>query len=157
MSPQASLESENKALLRRWFDEVWNHGRDEAIEELRTPDATATGLAETLAKLDEAAQFRSFVTNMRAALPDLHVSIEDMLAEEDKVAVRLVVDGTHTGRGFGVEPTGKRVQFGCITIARVANGKIVEGWNNLDQLGLLTQLGAIPRHAGPDRFLASQS
>ncbi|HZS56344.1 MAG TPA: ester cyclase [Bryobacteraceae bacterium] len=154
MSARAT-ESENKALIRRWFDEVWNHGRQDMIEQLRAPDAIATGLGEQNARSEGPAPFKAFFANLRAALPDLRIKIEDILAEEDKVAIRLSAEGTHSGKGFGADPTGRKVQFTGITIARIANGKIVESWNSIDQLRLLTQLGVIGAHAGPDRFLGT--
>jgi steroid delta-isomerase-like uncharacterized protein len=156
MGPRA-VESENKALIRRWFDEVWNQGRQEAIDQLRAPDAVATGLGERNARSEGPEPFKAFFTNLRAALPDLRVRIEDILAEEDKIAVRLSGEGTHRGSGFGVAPSGRRVQVTGITIIRIADGKIVEAWNSLDQLGLLTQLGVVPGHTGPDRFLTTRS
>ena len=153
MAAHAGTESENKALIRRWFDEVWNQGRQDLIDQFRSPDATAVGLGEGDAKVQGPAAFKAFYSQMRFSLPDLRVKIEDILAEEDKVAVRLAISGTHTGEGFGVPPTGRRVQITGMAIIRFAGGKIVEAWNNLDYLKLLTQIGAIPANAGQDRFL----
>ncbi len=149
----AQSASENKALIQRWFEEVWNQGREELIDELRAPEAVATGLAEGGAPAQGSAPFKAFFSNLRSALPDLHVTIEEMLAEGDRVAVRYSIEGTHCGDAMGTAPTGQKVRFGGISIARIAGGKIAEAWNNLDQLGLLRQIGAIPGSQGSDRFL----
>ncbi|HEX4809607.1 MAG TPA: ester cyclase [Bryobacteraceae bacterium] len=153
MSSHATIEAENKALIRRWFDEVWNQGRLELVDQLRAPRAIATGLGEGNAVSEGPAPFKAFYANLHAAIPDLRVKIEDIIAEGDKVAVRLSGEGTHEGQAFGTEPTGRKIKFTCITIVRIVNGSIVEAWNNLDQLGLLTQIGLIPSSQGGDRFL----
>lgn len=147
------METENKALIRRWFEEVWNQGRQELIDQLRAPDAGMVGLGEGSTRSEGPAPFKIFYSRMRSALPDMRVEVEDILAEGDRVAVRLSILGTHTGNGFNSIPTGRKVQFTCITIARIADGRIAEAWNNLDQLGLLTQIGVIPQSAVNDRFL----
>jgi steroid delta-isomerase-like uncharacterized protein len=156
MDSRAETASENKALIRRWFEEVWNQGREELIDELRAPEAVATGLGEGTVESRGPAPFKAFYSNLRSAFPDLHVSIEDMLAEGDRVAVRILLEGTHLGDSLGVPPTGKTVRFSGILIARIGGGKILESWNNLDQLGLLAQIGAIPAQGGPDRFLSQR-
>ena len=93
--------------------------------------------------------------NMRAALPDVQISIEDTVVEGDKVVVRVALEGTHRGEGLGVSPTGRRVKIAGIVLVQFADGRIIRGWNSWDQLGLLQQLGAIP--AAGDRFLAANS
>jgi len=148
-----STESQNKAFVRRWFEEVWNQGREDLIDEMRAPDAVATGLGESVAESRGTREFKIFYRNLRAAFPDLRVTVEDIVAENDKVAVRITLEGTHIGDALGVPPTGNRVRYGGITMARIAGGKIVEAWNNLDQLALLQQVGALPANLGPDRFL----
>jgi steroid delta-isomerase-like uncharacterized protein len=150
---EVNTASENKALIERWFEEVWNQGREELIDELRAPETVATGLAEGGAPAQGSAPFKAFFANLRGTLPDLHVTIEEMLAEGDKVAVRYSIEGTHYGDAMGVAATGQKVRIGGISMARIAGGKIAEAWNNLDQLGLLTQIGAVPTTQGRDRFL----
>jgi predicted ester cyclase len=153
----STVESENKALIRRWFDEVWTRGRIQAIDQLRSLKATAVGLGEGDTIAHGPDPFKAFFLNLRATLPDLKVTIEDLLAEGDKVAVRYSVEGTHQGEALASPATGQKIRFTGITIARVEGGKIVQGWNNLDQLGLLTQLGLLPVHVGPDRFLTRRA
>jgi steroid delta-isomerase-like uncharacterized protein len=155
MSSTAAAEAENKALIRRWFEEVWNQGRQEVIEQLLAPGAMGVGLGEGNTKTQGSAEFTVFFLNLRGTFPDLHVNIEDILAEGDKVAVRFSVEGTHSGGALGVTPTGRKVQFTGMTIVRIADGQIVEGWNNLDQLGLLKQIGALSANPGADRFLTA--
>ena len=156
MDTARTRESENKALVRRWFEEVLNQGREELIEELRAPDAVGFGLGETSVPVQGASGFKVFYRNLRSALPDLHVTVEHLVAEEDMVAARIQVEGTHMGPGLGVPPTGQSVLFSGMLIARMSGGRIAESWNNLDQLGLLRQVGALPSAAGPDRFLAKR-
>jgi predicted ester cyclase len=104
MSTHSSLETRNKALVQRWFDEVWNHGRAELIDEMRAADAAATGLGEGTAESHGAAPFKIFYFNLRQTFPDLHLTIEDILAEGDKVAVRIVMEGTHSSPILGLLP-----------------------------------------------------
>ena len=155
MTAATTAENSNKALIRRWFDEVWNHGREDLIEELRAPDMVATGLGEGNQESRGHAPFRAFYANMRGTLPDLQVTIEDVLAEGDRVSVRISIEGTHMGDALA-PATGRRVNFSGIVIARISDGKIAEAWNNLDQLSFLRQIGALTDEPGPDRFLTQR-
>ena len=147
----------NKALVYRWFEEVWNRGVEKTIDELLSPAATAHGLSDTDVDLQGPAQFKPFVRNLRGSLPDIRITVEDTVAQDDKIMARVVLEGTHTGDGLGVPPSGKRVRIAGIVLVRISNGQIVEGWNSWDQLGLLRQIGAIPAPKGPDRFVAARS
>jgi steroid delta-isomerase-like uncharacterized protein len=152
MAAPTKTETENKALIQRWFEEVWNSGREDLIEQMRSPDMVATGLGEGLQESRGTAPFRAFHANLRDTLPDLHITVEDVIAEGDMVSVRISLDGTHMGDALA-PATGRKVRFAGIVMARIANGKIAEAWNSLDQLGLLRQIGALPGQPGPDRFL----
>ena len=88
--------------------------------------------------------FRQFTSGFFAAFPDLQTTIEDLIAEGDKVAIRQTWHGTHKGNFLGIPPTGKRVSFTSTEFYRVANGVLAEEWIELDMLGLLQQIGAIP-------------
>jgi len=90
------------------------------------------------------AGIKQFISIYRTAYPDTHFTVEDQVAEGDKVATRWTATGTHRGELMGIAPTGKRVTVTGIAITRVTNGKIVETWNNFDALGQLQQLGVIP-------------
>lgn len=83
------------------------------------------------------------------AFPDYHVTVEDQIAEGERVVTRWTCHGTHEGEFQGMPPTGKKMAMSEITIFRIANGKLVEGWSNLDMLGALQQLGAIPASEQP--------
>ena len=151
------MSEANKALVRRWFEEVWNQGREATIDELFAVDGVGYGLGDTEVTTRGPAELKPFVRNLRGALPDMHVTIEDCIAEGDRVVVRLNVDGTHNGGHLGVAPTGRPVRIAGLVVLRLANGKIVEGWNSWDQLGLLRQIGALPAPEGPDRFVTASS
>jgi steroid delta-isomerase-like uncharacterized protein len=150
MDSDETVQSRNKELIRDWFEEVWNEGNESAIDEMRTPDVLAFGLGES----DEparAAEFKVFYHRMRAAIPDLHVSVEDVIAEDDKVVARFSLEGTHCGAKLGVEATGKHVHVDGLIMARVLDGKIAETWTQFDKLALLKQVDAIPS-SSRDRF-----
>ncbi len=142
-------------LVHRWFDEVWNQGREETVDELFAPDGIGHGLGEGNADVRSPVGFKIFLRSMRSALPDVHIRIEDTVVDASKAAVRIVLEGTHLGEGLGLPPTGQRVSISGIVIVRIAGGQIAEGWNSWDQLGLLRQLGAIPAPQVPDRFLSA--
>jgi steroid delta-isomerase-like uncharacterized protein len=134
------MSSENKALARQWFEDVWNRGRDAAIDEMLSADAVVHGLG---ADLHGPAGFRSFHAAYRSAFPDVFVTIEHVVAEGDMVAAHWTGTGTHLGSGLGFAPTGKHVSFSGMVFMRVQGGKFVEGWNQFDQLGMLQQIGAV--------------
>jgi steroid delta-isomerase-like uncharacterized protein len=134
-----SLE-ENKALVRRFYEEVLNgHDVDQA-EELIAPNYV---LYFPGGPMDRERQKQTHSV-FRAAFPDLHFTIEDMLAEGDKVATRFTWRGTHQGLFQGISPTGKQVTVSGIALSRIAEGKVVEDRTDLDLLGLLQQLGVVP-------------
>jgi predicted ester cyclase len=127
---------ENKYLVRREQEELWNHTGDlDAAEEL-----FAAGQAE--AAKQEAANFRQ-------GFPDVVSTIEDLIAEGDKVVARWRSRATHQGDYMGIAPTGNRIEFTGISVYRIEEGKIAQSWNIEDQLGLLRQIGAF---AEPGRF-----
>lgn len=149
------MPADNKYLTHRWFEEVWNQGREATINELFPQNAVAIGLGESDTTVHGPEEFRVFFNNLRTSFPDIHITIEDTVAEGDKVVVRVKIEGTHLGDGLGVPPTGRRMCVAGIVIIRFANGKIAEGWNSWDQLGMFRQIGALPA-AGHDRFLAAR-
>jgi len=153
----AVVIEQNKSLVRRWFKEVWNEGREATIEELFAEDGVAYGLGDTETAVRGPAQLKVFVHNLRDSFPDIHISIEDILAEEEKVMVRVVLEGTHLGTGLGVPPTGTRIRVSGMVLVRVSKGRIAEGWNSWDQLGILRQIGALPNTKGEDQFLSTHS
>jgi steroid delta-isomerase-like uncharacterized protein len=150
------MTTTNGDLARRWFSEVWNGGDESAIDLLFAQDGVGHGLGDTDADVHGPEAFKPFVRNFRAALPDLHMSIEDLLEQGDKVMVRIVLTGHHDGGGLGVPATGRAVRIEGMVLLRFDKGTIVEGWNSWDQLGLLRQIGALPGAEHKDRFLTAQ-
>ncbi len=132
---------QNKAAARRICEEVFSQGNLDAIDELVAPDAVDH---EGFGGLDTqgAAGARRLVAATRAAFPDLRVTIDDLIAEGDKVALRLTLSGTHQGALAGVPASGKRVTFTSLDLYRFADGKLVEHWGQFDTQGLMRQLQA---------------
>ena len=141
MQEQKTLEA-NKALIRRWFEEVWNKGRVEAIAEMFAADGVAHGLSDEPGKTMKGPDdFRSFHSIFRGAFPDIEVVVEDTIAEGDLVAARCSVRGRHTGDHLGVAASNAPVKFTGMAIVRIREGKIVEAWNNFDFLAMNKQIG----------------
>jgi steroid delta-isomerase-like uncharacterized protein len=134
------MSEQNKTLVRRWFEQVWNKGRAESIDELLSERSVVHGLGTDL---QGPAGFKPFHAAYRDAFPDLALQIEHMLADDDLVAVHWSATATHGGGGLGFAATGKRVSFSGMTLIRVEGNKLIEGWNSFDQLGLLQQLGVV--------------
>ncbi len=143
------MSEENQRLARYWFEEVWNKGRAEVIDELFLPEGVAQGLNQQPSEMMQGpTAFRPFHRAFRGAFPDIHVTVEDAVAEGDKVVVRCTVRGTHTGEELGIAPTRKRVEFTGMCMLRFKGGKIAEDWNNFDSLTLYNQIGVLPSPAG---------
>ena len=133
----------NKDLSRRWFEEVWNKRRSEAIDEMFATDGIAHGLEPLGRKpLPGPVAFRNFWERFCGAFPDLRVKVEDVIGEDDKTAVRFSFQGTHRGNHLGAPPTGKVIAATGMALIRWRNGQIVEGWNEFDAMGLFQQIGA---------------
>ena len=133
------MSEENKAIVRRFGEEVWNKGNLEALDGLVTADFVGRGPGTGVIRGRE--ELRQVVVGMRAVFPDLNFAVEDEIASGDKVVTRWTFRGTHQAEWRGVAPTGKQVTFTEITIRRIADGKIAEVWANADELGLEKQLG----------------
>ena len=99
-------------------------------------------------------EFKPFAANIRGTIPDTHICVDDIISEGDRVAVRITLEGTHSGHGLGVAPTGRSVCIQGIIIVQIRDGQIVEAWNSYDQLGLLRQIGALPALGNRDTFLS---
>ena len=128
---RAISAEENKALVRKEQQELWNHtGELHAAEELFAAD-------QAEAAKQEAADFRQ-------GFPDVLSTIEDLIAEGNKVVARWRSRATHRGDYMGTPPSGKEVEFAGISVYRIAEGKIAESWTVEDELGLMRQIGAFP-------------
>jgi steroid delta-isomerase-like uncharacterized protein len=134
--------ADNKNVVSRFLEEVMNKGNQAVGDQL-----VATGFVDHSPMpgfSPDATGFKKGLAAVRAAIPDMKYTIEDIIAEGDKVVARWRASGTHKGEMFGIPPTGKSTTVTGMDIFRVANGKLVEFWLNWDQLGMLQQLGAIP-------------
>jgi steroid delta-isomerase-like uncharacterized protein len=134
------MSDDNKALVRRWFEEVWNKGRTDAIGEMLAEHSMVFGLGEAL---KGPSQCKPFHTAFRTAFPDISVVIEDVIAEGDMVAARWSCTGTHQGDGLGFPATGRTMRVTGMAFLRVEGDRFVAGWNNFDELGMLRQLGVV--------------
>lgn len=138
------MSEENKALLRRWFEEVWNKGREEAIDEMFGVDGIAHGLSnESGQSLRGAADFKPFFRKFRTAFPDIEVIVEDVVAEGEKAAARCTVRGRHQSDSLGFAATQRPMEITGMSLVRIRDGKIVEAWNNFDFMSMFQQLGAL--------------
>jgi steroid delta-isomerase-like uncharacterized protein len=133
---------ENIQLMRRWFKEVWNEGKTETIPALLAVDAIGIGELEDGSPLRGPAEFVPFVERIRGAFPDINIVVEDAFGAEDKVVLRWSATMTHRGDHLGIPASGMRVRIAGMSIARIRDKHIVEGWDNWDQLGMLKQIGA---------------
>jgi steroid delta-isomerase-like uncharacterized protein len=135
---------QNKALYRRYFEEM-NKQNLAAYEELCAPDYVfhGTGASPDI----DLAGIKQLTAAFWTAFPDLHATVDDLIAEGDKVVGRWTGRGTHHGQFMGIPPTGKQVSWTAINIVRIEDDKFVEGWTNSDDLGLMQQLGVIPQMA----------
>jgi steroid delta-isomerase-like uncharacterized protein len=137
---------QNKTVTRRTFEEVWNKGNLAVIDETSAPNLVNHFTPPGMPAGREG--FKQFAKAYRAGFPDLHFTIDDMLADGDKVITRFTATGTQKGELFGMPATGKKATVTGITITRYdTNGKEVEVWSNYDQLGMLQQLGLAPMPA----------
>ena len=130
----------NKALIRRVYE--LSTQKDVAkLFEFYDP-----GYVEHLRDRDESLeQLKAGIAMIFAAFPDLTFTVEDMVAEGDKVAYRVTITGTHTGRSYmGIAPTGKKIEMRNTSIKRIVDGKLAESWGTLDALSMMRQLGLIP-------------
>ena len=138
----------NKALVRRYFEDAWNKHNPSMVESIfsadfvdRSPDVP--GIPHTRDGL------KQFISLYLRAFPDASITIEDQLAEGDRVVTRWTGRGTQTGQFMEMPPSGKRVAVQGVQIDRLSGGKIVESWTLFDQLGMLQKLGAVPAPREP--------
>ncbi|MCK6629831.1 MAG: ester cyclase [Anaerolineae bacterium] len=136
------MSIENKAVVRRFF-ELFSQGDLETIgQELLSPEFVAhfPGMPGPL----NLESYRQVGIMFRSAFPDIQDTVEDQIADGDKVATRITSRGTHQGEFMGIPATGKQYTITAIVVDRIASGRIVERWAEFDQLGMLQQLGVIP-------------
>ena len=140
------MSEQNKAIVRRVFEELRNQGNLSVADQLFTPNYTDHDSSSPDFGHGPESE-RKRVTLYRTAFPDMRLTIEDIIAEGETVMARWSCRGTHKGDLSGIAPTGKQFNISGVSIARLANGKMAEGWVNWDALGLMQQLGVVPELA----------
>ena len=133
---------ENKALVRRYVEEFVDRSNFDLSDELFPPDFVQYG-----ASPDQDAgveDLKQFFVMLHSGFPDFQTTLEDLISEGDKVVLRFTFHGTHQGEFMGIAPSGKQVTMSGIDIVRIADGKIVEMWNQEDVLGMMQQMGVLP-------------
>jgi steroid delta-isomerase-like uncharacterized protein len=136
---------DNKALVRLYIEEAWNKGNVSVIDDLMSENYTrhVSGCPAPLTRESH----KKRILQIHRALPDVTMTIEDMVADEDRVASRVTLRGTQRDTFMGIPATGRQVTVTGIDIARVVDGKVVEHWAEMDTLGLIKQLGALSHHS----------
>ena len=138
-----STPEEAKAVVRRWNEEGWSQGKYDIAHEIISPNMTVHGAGGQKIGMGPDALIE-LIRTWRTAFPDGYMSIEDLVVEGDLVGVRNSWHGTHTADFYGIPPSGKWVDVTSIGLDRVVDGKVVEGWGEMDMVGMMQQLGAMP-------------
>ena len=133
---------DNKAIVRRFVDEIFVQGRKETVDELLADDFVAHTWPSTTG--DPKQDLKSAIERAAAGLSEPEFTIDDIIAEGDRVAARLTTAATQTGEFMGMPPSGKRYSIEEIHWFRLRDGKVVEHWHQFDQMGMMKQLGAMP-------------
>jgi steroid delta-isomerase-like uncharacterized protein len=136
------MTEQDRKLGNRWFKEVWQEKRRESIEELMAPEAV---LHDGGQDSEGPEGFYPFFDRIHACFTEIRTEVHDSIAEGDKLCFRWSFRAKHTGEGLGVPPTGAHVHVTGMAIIRVQNGKMVEGWQNWDMMGLMQQIQGQPR------------
>lgn len=138
-----SLKEQNETIIRRYYNEVWNAGKLDVLDELlheqyinHTPSTPNPPIGP--------AGLKPIVAAIRKGFPDLHYEIKDIVVNDTMAVARVIMTGTQTQRLFDLPPSGKRVSVNQITIEKIKNGKIVEHWRVTDELTMMKQLGFVP-------------
>jgi steroid delta-isomerase-like uncharacterized protein len=130
-------------LMRRWFDEVWNKGMEESIDELFPEHAVMWGVGRPETRSEGATEFKEFYHRMRTACPDVKIELDQLVEQGDTAFARWTATMTNTGGVMGMPATDKVIKIWGMSACRVHDGKIVEGWNVWDQIGMARQLGML--------------
>ena len=138
------MSEENKVKARRLFEEAFGRGDVGVVDEVLDPDFVCYDPNSEAGEVRGSGTIKAEIEYFRNAVPDLTYTVEDQIAEGDKVVTRYTVSGTHQGEFFGVAPTGEQIKMSGISIDRFEGGKMVEEWPEYDLLGVMRQLGAVP-------------
>jgi steroid delta-isomerase-like uncharacterized protein len=134
---------DNKALVRRFVDEVQSKGNTDLIDEICSAEFVNHSAPQGLPADREG--IKILTAMFKGAFPDSYFSVEDMIAEGDKVVTRKTFHGTHEGEFMGIPPSGRPVNVSLIDVVRISDGRVVEHWSVGDNLGMMQQLGVIPQ------------
>ncbi len=131
----------NKAIVRRYYEQLWNSWDMALADQVIAADITFRGSLGL--SVQGIKSFKEYMAMVQGAFPDFHNAIEELIAEGDQVVARMTYSGSHRGELYGLAPTGKHVTYSGIAIFRIKGGKIATGWVIGDALGLMKQLGAV--------------
>ncbi len=137
------MSTENRYIVRRLYEEVWNKRKLGVVDELISPSHALHGPNVSGSQIGPDA-YKQQVARFTTAFPDLHFAIEDIVSEKDNLVVSWMISGTHKGEYEGMPPTNKKISVEGITINQIANGKILDSYVSWDALGLMRQLGHTP-------------
>jgi predicted ester cyclase len=129
-------------LAARWFEEVWNQGNEDTIDELFLPEGHCYGFPQPDSAIGRD-EFKATVRQFRSTFSGIHATVDDTITEGDKIAIRWTAQMQHTGDGLGFAPTGEPVTLTGISTMHLRNGRIIEGWNALDMTATVARLRAI--------------
>lgn len=147
MSDSLATMTEREALARRFFEDGFNEGRIDVLDEVMSDDLQLHDPSLPGDRRGPAAA-REVIETYRGAFADVHMTIDDVVEQRDRVVIRWTARGTHTGEFNGLAPTDRAVEVTGITIQRIAGNRVAEAWSNWDTLGLLQQIGASPAPGG---------
>ena len=139
------MPEDNKALVRRYFEEIWDKGNLDLIDELFSTNFVRHGPTGTEGEVRGLEGFKGLVSTYHAGLPDFRVTIDEMMAEGDRVVTRWTVRGTHQGELMGNAPTGNQITFSGYLFDRISGGKIDEEWVDYDTLHVMQEIGGVPQ------------
>ncbi|MEO8604097.1 MAG: ester cyclase [bacterium] len=137
-----------KANIRRWFEEIWNLRRFATIDEFWGPATAVHDASPQASEVTQAKDFRAMAEDLLAAFPDLHMQIHEVIGEGNYAALRFTATGTHRGVWMGVPATGRSFKIGGLALAEWNGDTLVRGWNNIDLLSLMTELGLLKPPGG---------
>ena len=143
MAAQVQLVPDASVLMRRWFQEVWNEGRESTIDEMFGADSKMWGVSRPDVCSQGPEDFKRFYRAMRDSFSDIRIDLTDIAQQDDIAYTRFTVTATHNGEGFGMAPSGKTIKLSGMCALRAQDGRITEGWNVWDQIGLARELGLL--------------
>lgn len=142
-----TTEQANEEFARRWNEEIWGQQNTDVVDDLVAEDFVGHDPSRP-EPVRGPEGVREVVETLFSAFPDARVALEEVVAEGDRIAMRITAAGTHEGEFVGIEPTGERMEVSVMTFQRIENGKAVEEWQIVDTLGMLQQLGVVEPPTG---------